>query len=117
MKNIMIVKSEEDEKAVIEMIRKSKGKKLLVSIHSLEDDDTPCDFVPRHKNECIDMIKMAETVAAILDEVTGMKKDLKSLRNCFNNVSQLKLYTEAQKDLKNLVCKGYEGTILFPPEE
>ena len=111
MSNIFIVKSEDDEKAVIIMIKKAKGKKLLVSIHSLEEDDTPVDFVPRHKNECIDMIKISETVVALLNEVTGMKQDIKSMA-----AKQLRLYTEAQNDLKNLVSKGYERTILFPLE-
>lgn len=111
MSNIFIVKSEDDEKAVINMIKKAKGKKLLVSIHSLEEDDTPVDFVPRHKNECIDMIKISETVVALLNEVTGMKQDIKSMA-----AKQLRLYTEAQNDLKNLVSKGYERTILFPLE-
>lgn len=112
MSNIFIVKSEDDEKAVINMIKKAKGKKLLVSIHSLEDDDTPCDFVPRHKNECIDMIKMSETVAALLNEVAGIRRDVKNI-----SITQLRLYSEVQNDLKNLVYKGYERTILFPIEE
>lgn len=112
MSNIFIVKSENDEKAVINMIKKAKGKKLLVSIHSLEEDDTPVDFVPRHKNECIDMIKMSETVVALLNEVTGMRQDVKSMA-----AKQLRLYTEVQNDLKNLVSKGYEKTILFPTED
>lgn len=112
MKNIIIINTEDDEKAVIDMIKKAKGKKLLVSIHSLEDDDTPCDFVPRPKHECIDMVKMSETVAALLDEVTGMKNDIKNMR-----ITQLNLYSEVQNDLKNLISKGYERTILFPTED
>lgn len=112
MKNIMIVKSEEDEKAVIEMIKKAKGKKLLVSIHSLEEDDSLVDFVPRHKSECIDMIQMSKTVAALLNEMTGIRQDIKNF-----NITQLRVYSEVQNDLKNLVCKGYERTILFPIED
>lgn len=114
MKNIIIIDSEDDEKFVIDMIKKAKGKKLLVSIHSLEDDDTPSNFVPRHKNECVDMVKMSETVAAIMNEVTGIKTDLKIVRS---SIAQLKLYTEIQKDLKNLTPRGYERTILFPIED
>lgn len=111
MSNIFIVKSEDDEKAVINMIKKAKGKKLLVSIHSLEEDDTPVDFVPRHKNECISMVKMSETVSALLNEVHGMKTDLESMK-----ITQLRLYSKAQNDLKNLIPMGFEKTILFPLE-
>jgi len=61
MSNVIIINTEDDEKAVIEMIKKAKGKKLLVAIHSLEDDDTPVSFEPKHKSECIGMLEMSKT--------------------------------------------------------
>ena len=118
MSNVIIINTEDDEKAVIEMIKKAKGKKLLVAIHSLEDDDTPVSFEPKHKSECIGMLEMSKTIAAVMKEVTGMRSDIGNLRNGIGNlvseITQLKLYDEYQKDLKKLKHIGHEKTILFP---
>lgn len=114
MSNVIIINTEDDEKAVIEMIKKAKGKKLLVAIHSLEDDDTPVSFEPKHKSECIGMLDMSKTIAAVMKEVTGLRSDVTSL--C-TSVRQLRLYDEYQKDLKKLKPIGYERTILFPINE
>ena len=117
MKNLIINNTEEDEKAVIKMIKESKGRKLLVAIHSLEEDDTPVNFVPKDKHECIAMTEMAKTVAAILEEVVEIKTDIRSIMKNNKTIAQLKLYSEIQNDLKNLLPTGCEGTILFPIDD
>ena len=101
MGNIIVINTEDDERKVIDMIKKAKGKKLLVAIHSLEEEDTPVSFIPKLKSECEALVKSCVTVAAIADE-------------CLKEVYQVRAYTELQNDLKNLSPHGFEKTILFP---
>lgn len=108
MGKVIVINTEDDEKKVIDMIKKAKGKKLLVAIHSLEEDNTPIQFLPKHKNECVTMLQNSATRAAVFEE---MELD------CFKfleNINQLRLYSEHQNDLKNLSPHGYERTIMFP---
>lgn len=80
----------------IEVLKKSKGKKVLVAVQDLENDE-PALFYPRAKTDCMLMIKEAETIASACDDF----------------VKQLKLFSEKQRDLINVMPKGSEKTILF----
>lgn len=80
----------------IEILKQSKGKKVLVAIQDLEKDE-PALFYPELKSNCVVMIKEAETIASVCDDF----------------VKQLKLFTEEQKNLINIVPEGLQKTILL----
>lgn len=80
----------------IDMLRKSKGGKVLVAIQDLKKEE-PVLFYPKTKTDCLVMIKEAETIASVCDDF----------------VRQLKLFTEKQKDLFNIIPEGLQKTILL----
>lgn len=51
----------------IEVLRKSKGKKVLVAIKNLEDDNDAI-FYQKLKSECEAMIREAKTISSACDE-------------------------------------------------
>lgn len=80
----------------IKVLQKSKGKKVLVAIQNLENDNvTP--FFPKLKSDCFLMIKEAETISSANDEF----------------VRQLRLFTEKQRDLLNIDKIGLQKIILL----
>lgn len=80
----------------IEVLQRSKGKRVMVAIRDLENDE-PALFCPRLKTECETMLYKAETIASACDEF----------------VKQLRLYTEKQKDIVNIRHLGYQQIILL----
>ncbi len=80
----------------IEMLKKSKGKKVLVAVQDLRTEETAL-FYARNKMECLPMIKEAETIASA----------------CNDFVKQLRLFTQKQRDLINIIPEGVQKTILL----
>lgn len=80
----------------IEILQKSKGKRVMVAIRDLEHNDDAM-FFPKLKAECEDMIGRAETISSMCDDF----------------VKQLRLYTEKQKDIVNIRNVGYQQIILL----
>lgn len=80
----------------IELLQKSKGKKVLVAIQDLECDDI-VPFSPVLKKECESMIEDAETLISLADDF----------------VKQLRLFTEKQNDLENIRAVGHQQIILL----
>lgn len=84
------------EKA-IEMLKESKGKRVLVATKNLEGGEDEVVFCAWLKSECEVMINEAKTISAMCDDF----------------VKKLDLYTEQQKDLYNIQQIGYQQTILL----
>lgn len=80
----------------IEMLKKSKGKKVLVAVQDL-NDEKPALFYPQTKSDCLLMIREAETISSACDDF----------------VRQLRLFSEKQRDLMNIVPEGLQRTILL----
>lgn len=90
--------SEETIESAIELLRKSKGKKALVAIQDLEDqDDDVVAFYPKLKSECEEIINEAATIASV----------------CDGFVHKLNTFTEKQRDLLDIQPKGKQSTILL----
>jgi transcription initiation factor IIF auxiliary subunit len=81
----------------IKVLRKSKGKKVLVAIKDLENDDDDAIFYQKLKSDCESMIQEAQTVSSMCDEF----------------VKKLDLFTEKQRDLFNIKPIGLKKTILL----
>jgi hypothetical protein len=81
----------------IEVLRKSKGKKVLVAIKDLENDDDDAIFYQKLKSDCEIMIQEAQTVSSMCDDF----------------VKKLDLFTEKQRDLFNIKPIGLKKTILL----
>ena len=92
------------EMTIEEALEYSMGNKaqvVLVAVRDLEQDEQNSeitDFVRKSKKECEEIIKNAETIARSYDEF----------------ISQLKVFTRKQIDLKNIKPYGKESTILYP---
>jgi len=80
----------------IEVLKKSKGKKVLVAVQDLKTEEEAL-FYPRLKMDCVSMIREAETISSA----------------CDNFVKQLRLFTEKQLDLMNIRPEGLQKTILL----
>ena len=80
----------------IEVLKKSKGKKVLVAIQDLEKDESPI-FCPRLKTECSSLFEDVETTISACDDF----------------VKQLRLFTEKQRDIINIEPHGILKTILI----
>lgn len=88
------------EMTIEEALEYSRGNKfqvVLVAVRDLEKNDEITEFIKRSKNECEDIIRNAETIAKLHDEF----------------ISQLKVFTMKQIDLKNIKPHGKESTILY----
>ena len=70
---------------------------VLVSVQDLEKNEECIPFVKKSRSECEKMINDAETVAKLCDDFA----------------EQLRVYTEKQVDLVNIIPKGRMGTILL----
>ena len=81
----------------IDVLRKSKGKKVLVAIQDLENDNEDVIFYQKLKSDCEIMIKEAQTVSSMCDDF----------------VKKLDVFTEKQKDLMNIEPHGIQKTILL----
>lgn len=80
----------------IEVLKKSKGKKVLVAIQDLSNDE-PALFYPKLKSDCMVMIQEAETISSACDDF----------------VRQLRLFSEKQRDLMDIIPEGLQKTILL----
>lgn len=80
----------------IEVLKNSKGKKVLVAIQDLEKDE-PAIFCPKLKTECFSLFENAETTISACDDF----------------VKQLRLFTEKQRDIMNIEPHGIQKTILI----
>jgi len=80
----------------IKVLKRSKGKKVLVAIQDLQNDE-PASFYPKLKSDCLLMIKEAETISSACDDF----------------VRQLRLFSEKQRDLMNIIPEGLQKTILL----
>ena len=83
----------------IQVLQKSKGKKVLVAIQDLEAEaeEEISAFLPIMKNDCEGMIRDAETLISATNDF----------------VKQLRLFTEKQSDLQNIRAVGYQKIILL----
>lgn len=89
--------NEETIDGAIKLLRQSKGKKVMIAVQNLEENDVNVAFVRKYKNECERIIKEAGTVASVCDDF----------------MKQLRIFTEIQKDLAHIEPKGYLKTILL----
>ena len=80
----------------IKILRKCKNKTVRIAISNLEKDE-PSIFFPRVKCECEKMIEEAETIASVCDDF----------------IKQLRLFSEKQLDISNIVPKGNQKIILL----
>ena len=80
----------------IEILRKSKGKKILVAIQDLENDNEDVVFCQKLKSDCEIIIQEAQTISSMCDDF----------------VKKLDVFTE-QQDLINIQPIGIQGTILL----
>lgn len=80
----------------IEILRKSKGKKVLVAIKDLENDNDAILY-QKLKSDCEVIIQEAQTISSICDDF----------------VRKLDVFTEKQKDLLNIEPYGLRKTILL----
>lgn len=97
MKCVEVFLNEETIDGAIELLRKSKGKKVMIVIQNLEEEDVNLAFVTKYKNECQKIIENAATVAISGDDF----------------LRQLSVFTEKQRDLKHIQPRGYLKTILL----
>ena len=87
----------------VEMTAKDAIKRLgentvvLVSVQDLEKNEECIPFVRKSSEECAQMINEAKTIA----------------KQCDDFAEQLRLFTEKQVDLVNIIPKGKMGTILL----
>ena len=81
----------------LEYSRGNKSQVVLVAVRDLEKNEEISEFIRKSKNECEDIIRNAETIARTYDEF----------------ISQLKVFTRKQIDLKNIKPHGKESTILY----
>lgn len=67
----------------IEVLRKSKGKKVLVAIKDLEDNSDAI-FYQKLKSECELMIREAQTISSACDEFVKKLDLFTTKQNLFN---------------------------------
>lgn len=91
MKYIEVTKKE-----AIDILKKSKGDKVMIAIQDMGHDDVGM-FCPHLKSECENMIYEAETIASMSDDF----------------IKQLDLFSEKQLDLMNIKSIGYRKIILL----
>lgn len=76
--------------------RGNKSKTVLVAIQDLESEEMP-EFVKKSKHECENIIMKAESIARVYDDF----------------VNQLRVFTERQPDIRNIIPMGKLSTILL----
>lgn len=79
----------------IDVLRKSKGKKVLVAIQDLESEEDAI-FCQKLKSDCEEMIREAETISSMCDDF----------------VKKLDVFTVKQ-NLMNIQPHGLQKTILI----
>ncbi|WP_313069886.1 hypothetical protein [Lacrimispora sp.] len=79
-----------------EYYRGTKGKTVLVAVQDLEKDDV-VEFTKRNKDDCVNIICEAETIARVYDDF----------------INQLRVFTEKQSDIRNIMPRGKLSTILL----
>ena len=82
----------------IEMLKNSKGERVLMAVHDLTDDNDDVVFFKKPKSDCEEVIIEGRTI-------TSEKAD-----NYFNT---LNVYTTEQKDVFNIKPKGLQSIILL----
>ena len=92
MKYFEVTKAE-----AIDILKKSKGDKIMIAIQDLEHDDGVGIFCPHLKSECESMIFEAKTIASMSDDF----------------IKQLDLFTEKQLDLRNIQSIGYRKIVIM----
>lgn len=97
MKCVEVFLNEENIDDAIALLQESKGKKVMIAIQNLEEDDVNVAFVTKCKDECRKIIENAATVAVSKD----------------NFLKQLSVFTEKQRDLRHIQPRGYLKTILL----
>lgn len=70
---------------------------VLVSVQDLNDEDCNTEFYKTRFGECQQLLEEAQTIAKV----------------CTDFAAQLRLFSEAQKDVMNYTPKGDLKTILF----
>lgn len=88
------------EMTIEEALEYNKGNKaqvVLVAVKDLEKNEGITEFIRKSKKECEDIIRNAETIAKLHDEF----------------ISQLRVFTRKQIDLKNIKLCGRKSTILY----
>ena len=80
----------------IEILKKSKGKKVLISLFDLESEGVS-EFISKSKNECFAMITAANTIAAACDDF----------------VKSVNLFSEKQVNFPEIERRGILRTILL----
>ena len=97
MKCVEVFLNEDNIDDAIALLKESKGKKVMIAVQNLEDEDVNVAFVPKEKAECQKIIETAATVAISKDKF----------------LKQLSIFTEKQRDLKHIQPRGYLKTILL----
>lgn len=97
MKCVEVFLNEENIDDAIALLQESKGKKVMIAVQNLEDEDVNVAFVTKCKAECQKIIENAATVAISKDEF----------------LKQLSIFTEKQRDLRHIQPRGYLKTILL----
>lgn len=87
------------EMTIEEALKCNRGNKLktvLVAVQDLECVEISA-FVKKSKHECENIIMEAETIARVYDDF----------------VNQLRVFTEKQPDIRNIIPRGKLSTILL----
>lgn len=85
-------------KEAIEMLKNSKGDKVLMAVHDLTDNDEDVVFSQKYKKECEEVIKEGRTITSEKDD---------------DYFKTLNVYTTEQKDIFNIKPKGLQSIILL----
>lgn len=84
------------EMSIDEAVKYCKGKKVLVAIRDLENDEIS-SFAAKSSEECKLIIENSETV----------------IRVCDDFINQLRAFSEKQKDIRNIRPVGMMSTFLI----
>lgn len=81
----------------IDILRKSKGDKVMVAVHDLENEEDDAEFVVENKKDCEPMIAAGETIASVIDDY----------------VKELNVFSKKQIDLESITNIGVQKIILL----
>lgn len=79
-----------------EYYKGTSGRTVLVAVQDLETEEIS-SFVKKSKHDCENIIMEAETIARVYDDF----------------VNQLRVFTEKQPDIRNIIPRGKLSTILL----